>query len=127
MTRGVLISGMLGTVILTTIGWALRGESGGLSALSGALLAFAVILLGLLAMRVVIVGHAGMSMAGAFVVYLGQLILLVAAILVLRDQSWVDGRALALAAIVQTVASQVGQIAGYVRARHEIYPHGGAA
>ncbi|WP_370893511.1 hypothetical protein [Janibacter sp. GXQ6167] len=127
MTRGVLIAGMVGLLLLTTAGWVMRGETGGLSALSGALLAFGVILLGLLAMRAVISGHAGLTMAGAFVVYLGQLILLVAAIMVLREQSWVDGRALAFAAIVQTVALQVGQITGYLRARHEIYPQGGAA
>lgn len=127
MTRGVLLSGMLGVLVLATTAWALRGEAGALSALTGAALAFGIIVLGLLAMRAVIAGQEVLAMVGAFVVYLGQLILLVAVILILRGQSWVDGPALAAAAIIQTIVLQVGQITGYLRARHEIYPQGGAA
>ena len=66
-------------------------------------------------------------MAAAGVVYLGQLIVLVAAIMVLREMTWLDGMIAAVAAVVSTVLLQVGQLAGYVRARHVIYPQGGHA
>ena len=37
-------------------------------------------------------------------------------------QVLLDGRAFALSAIAQTLVMQVGQVVGYVRARHEISP-----
>ena len=83
-------------------------------------------MLGLLAMRLIIAGDPGVSMAGAFVVYIGQLVALVAILLLVRDRSWLEGAAFAAAALVQTVVLQVGQITGYARARHEVYPQGGA-
>ena len=64
-------------------------------------------------------------MAGALVVYLGQLIALVAVLLVLRDQPWLHGRAFALGAIITTVAVQVGQVSGYARGRHTLFPAAG--
>lgn len=127
MLRGVALAGMIGTLVIATAGWALRGERGGLSALVGAGLAFVVILFGLLAMRLVISGEPGASMAGAFVVYIGQLVILAAAVLGLGGSDWVDGPALGVAAIAETVLLQVGQIGGYVRARHVLYPNGGQA
>ncbi len=127
MVRGVLAAGMVGSLVIATAGWVLRDEEGGWSALAGAGLAFGAILVGLLAMRLVIAGDPGISMAGALVVYLGQLILVALVVLALRDAGWLDGRAFAGGAIAETVLLQVGQIAGYVRGRHEIYPEGGAA
>ena len=63
-----------------------------------------------------------MSMAGAFVVYLGQLLVLVAVFLVLRTQPWLDGPSFTVAAVVETLGWQVGQVVGFRRARHEVYP-----
>ena len=122
MLRGVVLTGCLGTLVLATAAWALVGEKAGYSALAGALAAFAVILLGVIGMSFIIRGSAGLTLPGAFVVYVGQLILLVGVLLVVRGQEWLDGPAFAVCAIVQTVLLQIGQISGYARARHPLYP-----
>lgn len=127
MRRGVLVSGLGGTVALTIAGAVAKGADGALSALAGSLLAFVVVLMGLLAISLILAGDVGTSMAGAGVVYLGQLILLVAAIAVLREMPWLDGRTTALSAIIATVVLQAGVIGGYVRARHLVHPTGAGA
>ncbi|WP_435203190.1 hypothetical protein [Janibacter sp. GS2] len=127
MRRGVLVAGVAGTAVLTSVGAMAKGADGALSALAGALLAFIVILIGLVAITAVVAGDTGASMAAAGVVYLGQLIVLVAAIMVLREMSWLDGAVTAASTVVATVLLQVGQLTGYVRARHVIYPQGGHA
>lgn len=127
MRRGVLVAGVAGTAVLTAVGAMTKGADGALSALAGSLLAFIVILIGLVAISFVVAGDPGASMAGAGVVYLGQLIVLVAAIAVLREATWLLGTVAAVSAIVATVVLQIGQLTGYVRARHVIYPQGGHA
>ncbi len=127
MRRGVLISGLSGTAVLTAAGALTKGADGALSALAGSLLAFVVILTGLLGIQLVLIGDPGGAMAGAGVVYLGQLIILVTAIAVLRQTAWLDGTVTAVSAVVATVLLQIGQLAGYVRSRHEVYPQGGHA
>ena len=59
-------------------------------------------------------------MAGAAVVYIGQIVLIVAALLVLREREWLDGRAFAVAAVGQVLLMQVAQVVGYGRGRHVI-------
>lgn len=127
MRRGVLVSGVAGTIALTMVGAMAKGADGALSALAGSLLAFVVILVGLLAISLVVAGEPGASMAGAGVVYLGQLILLVAAMAVLGQAPWLEGTIAAVSAIVATVLLQVGQLTGYVRSRHVLYPRAGHA
>lgn len=127
MRRGVLVSGVAGTVVLTLVGAMAKGADGALSALAGSLLAFVVILVGLLAITVIVAGDPAVSMAGAGVVYLGQLILLVGALLVLHGASWLEGDITAFSAVVATVVLQAGQVTGYVRSRHVIYPQAGRA
>ena len=127
MRRGVLVSGVVGTVVLPSVGAMAKGADGALSALAGSLLAFVVILVGLLAITVIVAGDVGASMAGAGVVYLGQLILLVGALLVLHGASWLEGDITAFSAVVATVLLQAGQVTGYVRSRHVIYPQAGRA
>lgn len=127
MRRGVVVAGLAGTAVLTAAGALTHGTHGALSALAGSLLAFVVILVGLLAISFVVAGDPGASMAGAGVVYLGQLILLVAAIAVLRETGWLVGTVAAASAVIATVLLQVGQLVGYVRSRHVIYPQGGHA
>mgnify|MGYP006195838569 CR=1 FL=1 len=56
MRRGVLVSGMVGTLVLTIVGAMAKGADGALSALAGSLLAFVVILVGLLAITVIVAG-----------------------------------------------------------------------
>lgn len=127
MRRGVLVSGVGATLVLTIVGAVAKGADGALSALAGSLLAFVVILVGLLAITVIVAGDPAVSMAGAGVVYLGQLILLVGALLVLHGASWLEGDITAFSAIVATVLLQVGQVTGYVRSRHVIFPQAGRA
>lgn len=131
MLRGALVPGMVALPVLAGAFWAYAGEKAALSALAGAALVFVVLTVGLLGITAVVMGPAATSMAGAGVVYLGQIILVAAAILALRSADWLDGRPFALSAIAQTIVMQVGQVAGYVRARHEIAPgsldRGGAA
>ena len=127
MRRGVLVSGVAGTVVLTLVGAMAKGADGALSALAGSLLAFVVILVGLLAITVIVAGDPAVSMAGAGVVYLGQLILLVGALLVLHGANWLEGDITAFSAVVATVVLQAGQVTGYVRSRHVIYPQAGRA
>jgi ATP synthase protein I len=78
--------------------------------------------IGHLGARAVVAGQPELSLPGAFVVYIGQLIALVAVFLVLRRADWMDGPAFGAVAIVATLVWQVGQILGFRRARHEIYP-----
>ncbi|WP_338751031.1 hypothetical protein [Janibacter alittae] len=127
MRRGVLVSGVAGTIVLTIVGAMAKGADGALSALAGSLLAFVVILVGLLAITVIVAGDPAVSMAGAGVVYLGQLILLVGALLVLHGASWLEGDVTAFSAVVATVLLQAGQVTGYVRSRHVLYPQVGRA
>ncbi|MGN7246502.1 hypothetical protein ACTHQ1_02100 [Janibacter anophelis] len=127
MRRGVLVSGLGSTIALTFAAAVAKGADGALSALAGSLLAFVVVLMGLLAISLILAGDVGTSMAGAGVVYLGQLILLVAAIAVLREMPWLDGRTTALSAIIATVVLQAGVIGGYVRTRHLVHPTGAGA
>ncbi|MCM3555031.1 hypothetical protein M3697_07925 [Janibacter melonis] len=124
MLRGVVLAGVAGCVAAPVIGWLAAGEGAGWSALAGAATAAAIMLVGLLAMRVIIEGDARLSLPGALVVYVGQLMLLVVVLVALRGQPWLVGEAFTAAAILQTVVLQAGQIAGYARARHEIYPGG---
>lgn len=122
MLRGALVPGMVSLPLFAGIVWAYAGERAALSALAGAALVLVVLTVGLLGITAVVMGPAATSMAGAGVVYLGQLILIAAAVLVLRGVDWLDGRPFALSAIAQTLVMQVGQVTGYVRARHEIHP-----
>lgn len=122
MLRGALLPGIVVLPVLATAFWAYAGERGALSALAGAATVFVVLVVGLLGITAVVMGPAAMSMAGAGVVYLGQLVVILAIIAVLTRADWLDGRSFALSAVAQTIVMQVGQITGYVRARHEIHP-----
>lgn len=124
MRRGVLVAGVVGTVLITAVAAVAKGGDAALSALAGSLLAFVVVLTGLVAISLIVAGDVGTSMAGAGVVYLGQLIILVAAVAALREMPWLDGRTAALAAVAATVLLQVGVVAGYARGRHIIHAEG---
>lgn len=122
MLRGALVPGMVALPVLAGAFWAYAGERAALSALVGAATVFVVLVVGLLGITAVVMGPAATSMAGAGVVYLGQLVVIMAIVAVLTRVDWLDGRSFALSAVAQTILMQIGQIAGYVRARHEIHP-----
>lgn len=116
--RSAMAAGGVGLVVLTAVGWAVSGERAGLSALAGAGVVLVVLTVGLVGITAVVAADVALSMAGAAVVYIGQIVLIVAALLVLRERDWLDGRAFALAAIAQVLVMQVAQVVGYNRGRH---------
>ena len=93
MLRGALLSGMLALLVLAGAFWAYAGEQAALSALAGAATVLVILVVGLLGITAVVLGPAATSMAGAGVVYLGQLILIATVVLALRGVDWLDGRA----------------------------------
>ena len=113
-------AGLLGLVVATAVAGAAQGGQAALSALAGAGVVLVVLTLGLLGITAVVAADAALSMAGAAIVYIGQLILIVAALLVLREREWLDGRVFALAAVGQVLLMQVAQVIGYTRGRHAI-------
>ena len=114
------VVGLLSMLVITTVAWILGTEATALSALTGTIVVYAVLLVGILGISVVLAGDANLSMAGAAIVYIGQILLIVAALLVLRGQDWMQGRAFALGAIVQVIVMQVAQVLGYSRGRHVV-------
>ena len=123
MLRGAMAPSLVAVPVITAIAWAWRGERGSLSALVGALVAFVIFGVGLVSIKMVVDGHPGFSLAGAIVVYFGQLIAVVFVIVLLRGASWLDGRAFAGAVLAEGLIWQIGQINGFLRGRHQIY-HG---
>lgn len=114
------VVGLLSALLVTAVAWGIGTETTALSALAGALVVFGVLIVGILGISVVVAGDARLSMAGAAVVYIGQIVLIVAALLALRGAPWMEGRAFAIAAIVQVLVMQVAQVIGYQRGRHEL-------
>ena len=122
MVLGSVASGSAGAVLTAGVLGAVRGGDGLVAALLGGATALVILLVGLFGIAAIVAGHPAVAMAGAFVVFLGQLILLAAVVLSLRDAAWLDGRAFAIGAVATTVTAQVGLVLGYTRARHVLYP-----
>ena len=121
MIRGAMVPSLVAVPVITAIAWAWRGEHGSLSALVGALVAFVIFGVGLVSIKMVVDGQPGFSLAGAMVVYFGQLIAVVFVIVLLRGVSWLDGRAFAGAVLAEGLVWQIGQVTGFLRGRHQIY------
>ena len=125
MLLGSVTAGAAGAGLAAGVLGLQRGGDGSVAALLGGATALLILVIGLLGIAAIVSGHPAVSMAGAFVVYLGQLILLAAVVLALRDAAWLDGRAFAIGAVVTTVLAQVGLVLGYTRARHVMFPDAG--
>lgn len=121
MLRGAVVPAVVAVPVITGIVWAWRGERGLHSALVGALVAFALFFFGLLAIKLVVDDQPALSIAGAMVVYFGQLIAVIFVVVLLRGSSWLDGRVFAGAVIAEGLVWQVGLITGFLRGRQEIY------
>jgi len=121
MLRGAVLPALVAVPVITGVAWGWRGEHGVLSALVGALVAFVIFGVGLVSIKMVVDGQPGFSLAGAMVVYFGQLIAVVFVIVLLRDISWLDGRAFAAAVVAEGLIWQIGLITGFLRGRHQIY------
>jgi ATP synthase protein I len=123
MLHGALVPSVVAVPVLTGVALVWRGGHGALSAMVGALVALVIFGVGLLAIRKVVDGHPALSIAGAMVVYFGQLIAVLFVIVVLRDATWLDGRAFAAAVLAEGLIWQIGQITGFLRGRHQIYDY----
>ena len=110
----------LGVVLATLTAFALGGESAVRSAAAGAGVVLVVLVVGLVGISAVLAADAALSMAGAAVVYIGQIILIVASLLLLREREWLDGRAFAIAAVSQVLLMQLAQVIGYTRGRQVV-------
>jgi len=97
--------------------WASHGEHGALSSLMATVVTLAFFAGGTWGLRFILGGGAGLALAGALVVYLGQLIAVTAVFLVLRQLAWVQPMPFALSAIAVTITWQIGAIVGFSRAR----------
>jgi uncharacterized membrane protein YdbT with pleckstrin-like domain len=122
MLRSSLLLSAVSVPVLVGGAGLLRGGAGAATAALAAAVIVLFFTIGHVGVRAVVAGHPALSLPGAFVVYLGQLIVLVAVFLVLRRVDWMDGPAFGVVAIVVTLVWQVGQVLGFRRARHEIYP-----
>lgn len=116
-----MVPSLVAVPVISAVAWAWRGEHGSLSALIGALVGFVIFGVGLISIKMVVDGQPGFSLAGAMVVYFGQLIAVVFVIVLLRGVSWLDGRAFAGAVLAEGLVWQIGQITGFLRGRHQIY------
>lgn len=115
--RYATLAGLGGLLASSLVAGLVGDRATVLSALAGALVVLLVVDIGLLAISAVVASEVSLSMAGAAVVYIGQIVLIVAALLVIRDRDWLDGRAFAFAAIGQVLLMQVAQVIGYSRGR----------
>ena len=122
MLRSSLRFAAVAAVVLVLVAWLMRGGPGAVSAAAGVAVVVGFFSIGHIGVRAVISGEPALSLAGAFVVYLGQLIAVVVAFIALRRVGWIDGQAFAAVVVVETLVWQAGQIVGFRRARHEIYP-----
>src|SRR5690606_40393464 len=86
--RVAAVVGLASALLITVIAWMIGTETTALSALTGAGVVLIVLVVGILGISVVLAGDTNLSMAGAAIVYIGQIILIVAALLVLRDSEW---------------------------------------
>lgn len=132
MFRWAMVPSLVAVPVIAAVAWAWRGGHGSLSALVGALVAYVIFGVGLVSIKMVVDGQPGLSLAGAIVVYFGQLIAVVFVIVLLRGSGWLDGRAFAGAVLAEGLIWQIGQITGFLRGRHQIYdgpsvesPHSG--
>ena len=121
MLRGAVVPSLVAVPVISGIASVWRGEHATLSALVGALVALVIFGVGLFAITRVVDGQPGFSMAGAMIVYFGQLIAVMFVIVLLRGASWLDGRVFAASVLAEALVWQIGQITGFLRGRHQIY------
>jgi ATP synthase protein I len=117
MLRGALVPAMVIGLVAAGVFWASHGEHGALSSLMATVVTLAFFAGGTWGLRFILGGGAGLALAGALVVYLGQLIAVTAVFLVLRQLAWVQPMPFALSAIAVTITWQIGAIVGFSRAR----------
>lgn len=117
MIRSGLVVGVAVAVLAAGTSILVWGMASLWSALTASAVTMGFFLIGMTGMKFVLGGAAGMSLAGAFVVYLGQLILLAVTLVALSRTGSIHPMSFVLNAIAQALAWQIGIIAGFTRAR----------
>lgn len=124
VTVSMVRAGMVGTLLAlppAALAGALFAGSTGAGALTAALgagLVGATLTTGAWAVRWLLAqGQRSLVIPGAFMIAVAQLALLMALVIVLRQQGWWDDAGLALGALVAVVAVQVALVLAYLRGR----------
>lgn len=109
--------GFLAAALCALVGWLVADLATGLSAFLGGGVAVAAFLLGTWAISLVLEHLPGVEVAGALALYLIQLLLLVSAVLIMRELSWINVRAAAFGLLIAGLAYQIGQVWAFLTAR----------
>jgi ATP synthase protein I len=117
MQRSALRWALPVALLCTLVLGLLRGPGAAGSSALGAAIALAAFLSGSWAIGLLLDHLPGAAVVGALTVYLIQLLLLVSAVLVVRELPWVDPLAAAVGLLATALAHQVGQVTGFLRAR----------
>lgn len=117
MIRTGATVGVVTAVLLAVVSVLVWGMATLSSALTASAVTMGFFLLGMTGMKFLLGGAAGISLAGAFVVYLGQLILLAVTLVALSRLGTIHPMSFVLNAIGQALAWQAGVVVGFTRAR----------
>lgn len=119
MVRWAGLAGLVSPLLAGGISALLPDRSWGsvLTSALGALLTGGTLVVGAWAVRWLLQQDRMVVMPGAAMIALAQIALLLALVLVLRQQDWWDDVALAVGALVAAVASQVAMVLAYVTGR----------
>ncbi len=119
--RSMLVGGLVPAlpvlVLLPLLAWAAAGHWAAVSALLGAVISLAVFVLGVVGIRGVLAGPTATTMAGAFAVFVLQMVVLAAVIWSLGQTTWLQVVPLAIGFIVVGLVFQAGLVVGYLRSR----------
>ena len=112
-----LLPGLVVTLLVGVIAWAVRDELAGLSALIGGSIGVGIFLAGLVGITGVVAGPAYATMAGAFALLTLQIVVGFAVLYLLSRVDWIDMLPLGLGFLAAGLAFQVGTIVGYTGSR----------
>ncbi|GAB3591312.1 hypothetical protein GCM10027446_08790 [Angustibacter peucedani] len=127
MLRGAVVPTLLVGVLAVVLGAVLGGSKAAWSAALGAALVVVFFSLSLLVMRRTARMEPTATMAVVLATYTGKILALGVAMVLLRDASWLDGQALALAIIGCTVVWLAFEMRAFTRLRILVAPEADAA
>lgn len=108
---------LLAAILCGAVGYVAFDSAAGTGALLGGLVAVVAFLAGTWAISLVLEHLPGVEIAGALALFLVQLLLLVSAVLVMREMSWINVRAAAFGLLISGLAYQIGQVWAFLTAR----------
>lgn len=108
---------LLAAILCGAVGYIAVDRAAGTGALLGGLVAVVAFLAGTWAISLVLEHLPGIEIAGALALFLVQLLLLVSAVLVMREMSWINVRAAAFGLLIAGLAYQIGQVWAFLTAR----------